>query len=49
MENKSSILVALEEYIRNLHDFKTLLEEDNNKAVFRTMKEINRIRKFSVH
>ncbi len=44
IENKKSILKSLKEYIRNLQEFKHLIETDRYDKVFNTMKEINHIK-----
>ena len=44
MENKKSILTSLEEYIRNLQEFKSMIENNENDKVFETMKTINHIK-----
>jgi len=41
LENKSGILTALEEYIRNLQEFKQLIESDKTTEIHQTMKQIN--------
>jgi len=44
MENKTNIVRSLDEYIRNLQNFKNHIENDNEKEVFRIMKETNHIK-----
>ncbi len=44
MENKKSILTSLEEYIRNLQEFKSMIENNESEKVFETMKTINHIK-----
>ena len=44
IENKKNIIRSLDEYIRNLQEFKNHIENDNEKAVFRIMKETNYIK-----
>jgi len=44
IENKTNIIKSLEEYIINLQDFKQLLNKNETKAVYNTMKETNRIK-----
>lgn len=44
MENKTNIIKSLDEYIINLQDFKQLLNKNETKAVYNTMKETNRIK-----
>jgi len=43
LENKVSILKSLNEYIKNLQEFKNLLENEKQEALFKTMKAINHI------
>ncbi len=43
MENKSPILKALKEYIKNLESFASCMETDDEKSIFQTMKETNYI------
>jgi prephenate dehydrogenase len=44
IENKESILKALQEYIRNLQDFQLKIENNQTDNVFQSMKNINRIK-----
>ena len=44
IENKKNIIRSLDEYIRNLQEFKEHIANDNEKAVFRIMKETNHIK-----
>lgn len=44
IENKTNIIKSLDEYIINLQDFKQLLNKNETKAVYNTMKETNRIK-----
>jgi prephenate dehydrogenase len=44
MENKKGILKALDEYIRNLHNFKMIIEKNQTEEVFKIMKDINYIK-----
>ena len=44
VENKKSILKSLKEYIRNLQEFKNLIENEEVEKVFKMMKEINHIK-----
>lgn len=43
-QNKAHVLESLEEYIFNLSQFKTLLEEENYEAVYQEMHNTNRIK-----
>ena len=43
-QNKAHVLESLEEYIGNLTQFKTLLEEENYEAVYQEMHSTNRIK-----
>ncbi len=43
-QNKEHVLESLEEYIVNLTQFKTLLEEENYEAVYQEMHSTNRIK-----
>lgn len=43
-QNKAHVLESLEEYIVNLSQFKTLLEEENYEAVYQEMHNTNRIK-----
>jgi prephenate dehydrogenase len=43
-QNKENVLESLSEFITNLQDFKTNLEEDNFEAVFKAMKDTNYIK-----
>jgi prephenate dehydrogenase len=42
--NKENIITALDEYIRNLHDFKKMIEDDNAKELSETMQGTNYIK-----
>ena len=44
IENKKFILKSLEEYIKNLNEFATLIEKDNFDELFKIMKQTNHIR-----
>ena len=44
MENKKNILTSLEEYIRNLQAFKSMIENEEQDKVLETMKTINHIK-----
>lgn len=44
IENKTNIIRSLNEYIRNLQEFKELIEKEDDKEVFRIMEETNRIK-----
>ena len=43
LENKDNILQSLEEYIKNLEQFKQLLEHDQKEDIFNIMQNTNRI------
>ncbi len=43
LENKDNILQSLEEYIKNLEQFKQLLERDQKEDIFNIMQNTNRI------
>lgn len=43
LENKENILQSLKEYIKNLEEFKQLLERDEREAIFEIMQNSNRI------
>ena len=45
LENKTNVLKALTEYIKNLENFKHLLETDQSDAITQNIKEANYIRK----
>ena len=45
LENKTNVLKALTEYIKNLENFKHLLETDQANAITQNIKEANYIRK----
>ena len=45
LENKTNVLKALTEYIKNLENFKHLLETDQADAITQNIKEANYIRK----
>ena len=42
--NKINVLETLEEYISNLKQFKSNLEDDNYEAIFKEMKSTNHIK-----
>ena len=44
LQNKSNILETLDEYINNLQEFKTLLEDDNFSAMYAEMENTNHIK-----
>lgn len=44
IQNKENILKSLEEYIRNLQEFKSNLENNEAESIFKTMEETNYIR-----
>jgi len=44
IENKENIIRSLDEYVRNLQEFKGHIENENEKAVFRIMKKTNHIK-----
>lgn len=43
-QNKSNVIETLDEYINNLSNFKSLIEDDNFEAVFNEMKDTNYIK-----
>ena len=43
-QNKENVLESLSEFINNLQDFKSNLEEDNFEAVYKAMKDTNYIK-----
>ena len=43
-QNKHYIIKTLEEYINNLHQFKTLMEKGDFEAIYHEMKETNHIK-----
>lgn len=43
-QNKENVLETLEEYIANLNQFKTLIEEDDFEAIYNEMKNTNYIK-----
>lgn len=43
-QNKENVIETLEEYIQNLQNFKTLLEQDNFSAVYTEMENTNHIK-----
>lgn len=45
LENKENVLKSLDEYIKNLQDFKSLIEQSNDPKIRKTIHEINYIRK----
>ena len=44
-QNKENVIETLTEYIHNLNQFKTYMENDNFDAVFSVMKNTNHIKK----
>ena len=44
LQNKSNVLETLDEYINNLQEFKTLLENDNFSAMYAEMENTNHIK-----
>jgi len=44
LQNKENIIRSLEEYIKNLNEFKKMIETDNSKALNETMKSTNYIK-----
>ena len=44
LQNKENIIRSLEEYIKNLHEFKEMIESDNNEALKETMNNTNYIK-----
>lgn len=45
LENKKHVLRSLEEYIKNLQNFKQLIEKEDDENIRKTIKEINYIKK----
>lgn len=45
LENKKHVLRSLEEYIKNLQNFKQLIENEDDENIRKTIKEINYIKK----
>ncbi len=45
LQNKKYILRSLDEYIKNLKEFREEIEKENTKVVFETMDKTNRIKK----
>ena len=43
-QNRKQVMKSLEEYISNLNQFKTLLEQENYEALFKEMNDVNRIK-----
>ena len=43
-QNQENIIEVLSEYISNLEEFKSLLEQQNYKAIYQKMKEANAIK-----
>lgn len=43
-KNKTNVISALEEYIANLQSFKTLMENNDNEAVYEEMNKTNKIK-----
>lgn len=48
IQNKENILKSLKEYIKNLENFKELIENESNEAIFNTMQNTNRIKNILV-
>jgi prephenate dehydrogenase len=44
IENKSSILKSLNEYMQNLNEFASLIENDNYDEIYRIMMKTNHIK-----
>lgn len=47
-QNKEQVVKALSEYIANLENFKTLLEEEKLEEIYTTMQETNRIKEILI-
>ncbi|CAM4031036.1 MULTISPECIES: prephenate dehydrogenase [Flavobacterium] len=47
-QNKEQVVKALSEYIANLENFKTLLEEERLEDIYTTMQETNRIKEILI-
>lgn len=45
LENKENVLKSLDEYIKNLQDFKSLIEQSDDPKIRKTIHEINYIKK----
>ena len=45
LENKDNVLKALNEYIKNLEAFRTLIETEQSEALTQSIHEANYIRK----
>lgn len=45
LENKTNVLKALDEYIKNLQEFRTMIAEEQAEAIHKTIHDINYIRK----
>jgi len=45
MQNKKNILKSLEEYIKNLNQFKNLLTDDNSEKIYQTMANTHHLKK----
>ena len=45
LENKTNVLKALDEYIKNLQEFRTMIAEEQAEAIYKTIHDINYIRK----
>jgi prephenate dehydrogenase len=45
MQNKNNILKSLEEYIKNLNQFKDLLSQDESEGIYKAMKDTHHLKK----
>ncbi|ATA92441.1 prephenate dehydrogenase [Capnocytophaga canimorsus] len=45
LENRENVLKSLDEYIKNLEEFRTLIQNQEDKKIRKTIKEINYIKK----
>jgi prephenate dehydrogenase len=43
-ENRKNVLNSLDKYIKNLIEFKGLLEEENKEEIFKVMENTNHLR-----
>ena len=44
LQNKENLIRSLEEYIKNLNEFKEMIETDNREGLTETMKSTNYIK-----
>ena len=45
LQNKTNLVKALENYIKNLNDLKSKIENDNKNSILIDLNNINRIKK----